>query len=570
LDEAARDLASGADREFRAAIHALEVLAESDHLNDEVANPQQLRSFHALARRVLKRQPTWLTIILLTPDGRQVVNTLADFGQPLPHALEPGSLQRVIQTQQPAVGDLTHGRLIPKFGFTLRVPVIRDGRVRYVLSAVLTNGFLRNALAEEIAAEGEWTRALVDSKGIVAARSREPERFVGKPATPAFLERIRREKNGVIQSKTLDGVEVYTGFHELHLAKWMAVVSIPVQVIEAPQRTALAWIWALGAVLLFISLVGAGVLSRRIAQPIAAATRAAEALAKGETPVVENAEVREVAALGAALQTSSQLLQQHEQERSKHLAAAEAARQEAEDANLSKDHFLAALSHELRSPLTAILGWAAMIRAGELDQSTLLKSIDTIERNARSLAALVDDLLDMSSITASKVRLDIKPLDLAEVVCNATDSIRPTLVEKKLDLDVNIEASPLVNGDALRLQQVVWNLLSNAVKFTPAGGQIHVQLLEENRQAVIRVSDNGIGIAPQFLPVLFEKFQQAENGSTRKFGGLGLGLALVRSLVELHGGTVEAHSDGEGKGTTFVVKLPKIKQRVSRENQNAS
>ena len=239
------------------------------------------------------------------------------------------------------------------------------------------------------------------------------------------------------------------------------------------------------------------------------------------------------------------------------LAREQAAREAAEAANRTKDEFLAALSHELRSPLTAILTWVTLLRGSGLDEERKARALDTIERNTRLQAKLIDDLLDVSRIISGKMRLDVALVDLVRVVEDPLEAVRPAAEAKGVALEALVDAGigPVL-GDAGRLQQVVWNLLSNAVKFTPKGGRVRVSLGEAGSQARIRVSDSGRGIEPEFLPHVFERFRQADSSTTRAEGGLGLGLAIVRHLVELHGGTVEVESPGLGRGATFTVWLP--------------
>ncbi|HET6344370.1 MAG TPA: hybrid sensor histidine kinase/response regulator, partial [Myxococcota bacterium] len=234
-----------------------------------------------------------------------------------------------------------------------------------------------------------------------------------------------------------------------------------------------------------------------------------------------------------------------------------AARQQAEAANRTKDEFLATLSHELRTPLNAILGWVQVLRTGKLDNEAAARALETIERNARSQAQLIADLLDVSRIITGKLRLDFKPVELPRIIDAALESVRPAADVKDIQLGIHIApiSSPVL-GDADRLQQVVWNLFSNAIKFTPRGGRVEVRLRQAGKNAVIRVTDSGIGIRPDFLPYVFDRFRQAESTSTRSHGGLGLGLSIVRHLVEHHGGTVEVESAGEGQGATFSVQLP--------------
>ncbi len=235
----------------------------------------------------------------------------------------------------------------------------------------------------------------------------------------------------------------------------------------------------------------------------------------------------------------------------------QAARKQAEEASRMKDEFLATVSHELRTPLNAILGWAGILRRNRLDAKTTAQAIETIERNARAQTQLIEDLLDVSRIITGRMRLDVQPVEVPVVIQAAVDAIRPAADAKEIRFQVVLDpkAGP-VSGDPNRLQQIVWNLLSNAVKFTPEGGEVQVRLEQINSHVEIAVSDTGKGINPEFLPYVFDRFRQADSSFTRVHAGLGLGLAIVRQLVELHGGTVEARSVGEEQGTTFTVKLP--------------
>jgi signal transduction histidine kinase len=252
-------------------------------------------------------------------------------------------------------------------------------------------------------------------------------------------------------------------------------------------------------------------------------------------------------------------LQASHAERGELLERERAAREEAERASSMKDEFVATLSHELRTPLSPILGWVEILRhTGAQDEQTR-RGIEVIDRNVRAQAQLVDDLLDMSRIVSGKVRLEIRAVDLAEVIEAAVATVRPAAEarEIRLRVDVDHRAGP-VSGDPNRLQQVVWNLLSNAIKFTGRGGLVTVQLTPVGSQVEVVVSDSGKGIAPEFLPHVFERFRQEDSSTTRRHGGLGLGLAIVRQLVELHGGTVRAESAGLDLGATFTVSLPRL------------
>jgi PAS domain S-box-containing protein len=249
------------------------------------------------------------------------------------------------------------------------------------------------------------------------------------------------------------------------------------------------------------------------------------------------------------------------------LQAERSARMEAQRATRMKDEFLATLSHELRTPLSAILGWTQVLRrAGQADKPVdLERAIDVIDRNARAQVKLIDDLLDLSRIMAGKVRLDVQPIALLDVVQAAVDSALPSAEAKGLRLTSRLDpGASTVQGDSARLQQVVWNLLTNAIKFTPKGGQVQVTLQRIGPRLELSISDSGIGIPASYLPHVFDRFSQQDSSTTRAFGGLGLGLAICRQLVELHGGSIRVSSAGEGQGATFVVELP-----VSQEPQQA-
>jgi len=245
------------------------------------------------------------------------------------------------------------------------------------------------------------------------------------------------------------------------------------------------------------------------------------------------------------------------QEREELLASEQEARKEAELASRAKDEFLGMLSHELRTPLNAILGWTRMLSSGQLDPETSARAIETIERSARSQSRLIDDMLDVSRIISGNLRLDVQPVDLSAVVNAAVDTSRPAADAKdiRIQMVMDFGAGPVL-GDPVRLQQVVWNLLSNAIKFTPKHGRVQIQLARVNSHIDLTVSDTGPGIDEDFLPFVFDRFRQADSSASRKHGGLGLGLSIVRHLVELHGGTIEAQNRADGPGAVFSVGLP--------------
>ncbi|BAZ27913.1 multi-sensor hybrid histidine kinase [Cylindrospermum sp. NIES-4074] len=286
---------------------------------------------------------------------------------------------------------------------------------------------------------------------------------------------------------------------------------------------------------------------------------------EGEFTETDEAILVQLAQMASVAIENARLYEAEQQARS----AAEASREEAQAANRIKDEFLAVLSHELRSPLNPILGWSRLLQTSSLNEVKTKIALATIERNAKLQAELIEDLLDVSRILRGKLSLTSSPINLASTIKAAIETVRLATEAKSIQIETILdpEVGP-VCGDSTRLQQVMWNLLSNTVKFTPPGGRVEVRLEQVDNQAKITISDTGIGISPEFLPHVFDYFRQADSTTTRKFGGLGLGLAIVRHLVDLHGGTIEADSQGEGMGATFTVKLP-LMPSVPTVNQDS-
>jgi signal transduction histidine kinase len=237
------------------------------------------------------------------------------------------------------------------------------------------------------------------------------------------------------------------------------------------------------------------------------------------------------------------------------------ARRAAEDATRAKDEFLSVVSHELRSPLSAISGWTHIMSAGRLDAAATARAIESIERNVKHQAKLIDDILDFGRMATGRLKIDVHPLDLEPVIAASVEGVMPAARAKSIRVETTVDERPaVVMGDSLRLQQVLWNILNNAVKFTDAGGYVHLRLARDDPAFEIVIRDNGRGIAPEFLPRVFESFRQEEEGQGRREGGLGLGMSIASKLVELHGGTIAAESAGRGQGATFTVRLPAFRE----------
>jgi signal transduction histidine kinase/CheY-like chemotaxis protein len=344
--------------------------------------------------------------------------------------------------------------------------------------------------------------------------------------------------------QTLRGARLWRNLVERAVANGTA--EGPVQDRRGHMRTARAIGYADGtaAVLIGDTLDERGCSLLRDLLPLFGALFRSEAIAA-------HAEVESTMARRAAVQ-ATQLAAKLDATR----AELQRALSVAETASRARDDFLATVSHELRTPLTSIIGWIQLLRM-ERDDASLAEGLDTIDRNARAQSRLIEDILDFSRINAGKLRLSVQPLDLIDVIDAAIDIVRPASDAKGVRIHRVLDSEAgHVSGDPDRLQQVVWNLLSNAVKFTPRGGSVQVRLERVDSHCELAVSDTGEGIAPAFLPYVFDRFSQADKSSTRSHGGLGLGLGIVRHLVELHGGTVQAFSPGEGQGSTFAVHLP--------------
>jgi signal transduction histidine kinase len=372
--------------------------------------------------------------------------------------------------------------------------------------------------------------------GVVLLREPSASDPIGEPArdNPIFTAAVNDGRPGTIRAPlTSGGPRLITAFHPTTAPPLVVAVSLDEAEVLADIRRlgrgSLA-VFGVATLLLGITLF---FLFRQLDQK-AEAERALQEARRVEAERLREANER----LAASLESEQR------------------ARRDAEEANTLKDQFVMTVSHELRTPLTAIAGWARMLVDGMVSEDKKETALRTIERNAQAQKRLIEDLLDVSGIMNGKLRLDVKPVTIADVVKLAVEAIAPTAEAKKLTLQTNIDPhAGMVTGDPERLQQVIWNLLSNAVKFTPTGGRVSIALARAEERVEIIVTDTGPGIAPEFLPHVFERFRQGHPGPSRHHGGLGLGLAIVQTLVELHGGSVAAHSE-PGKGATFTVSLP--------------
>ena len=549
--ELARALATAVDAELRSTIAVLDALATAPALDRD-----DLAGFRARAHRVLQTQPKWAAVMLATPSGTRLVDTRFERGIDLPPIAERETFDTVVRTRRPKVGTLARGAR-GELLFAVRTPVIRNGDVRYVLSAIVKPEAILDVITRQRVPD-DWVISIFDANGSRVARSRaHADSLGGRAAVSLQTLMASGAEEGVGQTFALEGDRIYTAYSRSRDSGWVAAPGIPASLVEGAAYQSLRLYG--GGVLISIVLgtVAAVWAARSITRPMRELRTAAQALGHHEPIAVPDTSIPEIRDVAHALGIAAEELTAADARRQSVLQQEQDARALAEAANRTKDEFLAVLSHELRTPLNAVYGYARMLRSGQLSGDRAQRALEAIDRNANAQVQLIDDLLDVSRVSTGKMRLDIRPVELRPVVDAALDAIRPAAEAKGLRLQSTLEPNvrPLA-GDPDRLRQVVWNLLMNAVKFTPRGGDVRVRLEQADAHARIVVTDTGIGIRADVLPFVFERFRQGDSSTTRAHSGLGLGLALVKHLVDLHGGSVVAHSDGEGKGATFVVELP--------------
>jgi signal transduction histidine kinase/CheY-like chemotaxis protein len=560
-------LSLAVDGQVSTSLAILETLAVSPSLD-----AADLRGFHQLCvRTIASHKSAW--IVLFDRSGQQLVNSSRPFGAPLPNPLQqtrpPAAdprypllplggaepVRKIFETGRPVVSDLFVALDSKQPTIGVGIPVVRDGTVLYALEMSLDPDVLLRLLMDQRLPPDAIT-SILDGKGLIIARTIDAVRLVGLPLAPELAAQITTSNEGLGSGHTREGTPVYHAFTRSKMTGWTTSLGLSQASASAATSRAIVLLTGGTAIALLVGLTLALVLGKRVSTPISMLADAAGAMARGERVDLDVAAVQEVEELRVALVTAAQAVREGATER-EHRLVAETRRVEAQTANQAKDDFLAVLSHELRTPINAVYGWARMLHTRQLGENARVRALDAIIRNAHAQVQLIDDLLDVSRIISGKMRLDVHPVDLKLVMETALDAVRPAADAKGTQLQAILDpgAGP-ITGDPDRLQQVVWNLLTNAIKFTPKGGRVQVYLQRVNSHVEIVISDTGQGIAAEMLPVVFNRFWQADSGTTRIHKGLGLGLALVRHLVEAHGGTVMAQSAGEGKGATFVVKLP--------------
>ena len=538
-----RATVSAADAELKGHITTAQALAASRSLENG-----DLRAFHEEMVRVLQTQPGWLTVGLASAAGERLADAAVPLGDVLAPLVDRMSFERAVRTGKPQVGSVALGVAVKRHSVRVRVPVILDGKVRYVISVPLRLELFDELLREQRVPE-DGVIVLVDADRRFIARI--PSQPPGAPISASFNKALDHSTEGFFRGQTIEGFETYTPYATSAFTGWVVGIAIPRSVVEAGAREA-ATVLGVGFVLaLAAALWLAWWIGRRIERPITELAQVAVAMETGQSvEVPRSSRIAQISALASALQAAAAAMR----ERETLLQREKAALQQSDRA---KDEFIAMLSHELRNPLAALMSASEILRIAPPESEAALKSRGVVARQTKQMARLVEDLLDVSRVATGKVWLTREPLDLAEPVNAALAGLRAGGRLSAHDVVLDLHPAWL-SADRARIEQIATNLIDNAIKYSPAGSRINVIVQQEAGDAVLIVSDEGEGIAKDALEKVFDLFTQGEQNLARQRGGMGIGLAIVKRLVELHGGMIYAQSAGLGLGATFTARFPAI------------
>lgn len=564
LLDTVRALTSAADGEVKASLAVLETLAAAPALARG-----DLKEFHELCvQATAHRKGAW--IVLFDATGQQVVNSSRPFGSPLPNPLRQAKppaaderypllplggaapVRKVLETGRPVVSDLFIALDSRQPTIAVATPVLRDAGVRYVLEmsvdheALLQILLSRRPPADEVA-------SFLDGRGLAIARTLNPAVRLGQPLAAELAAQAAGAHEGTGAGRIHEGTAVYHAFTRSAVTGWTTTLAIPQDAAGASLTDALAFLTGGAAIAVLLGLLAALIIGKRISTPIWVLARSANALARGERAQLDVSGVRELEELHRALVTAGEGVRRGATEHARRLSA-EAKEAEARAASRTKDEFLATLSHELRNPLAALSAAAHVLKVADPSRDAAVTARNVVERQTKHMARLIGDLLDVSRITLGKLALERERLDLGDVVSRLLNVWRSSGRFERHD--VSLEAAPVwIDADRARIEQITANLLDNALKFTPAGKTVKIRVSEESGAAVLRIADEGEGLARDAAANIFELFVQA---GTKDRQGLGIGLALVKRLTEMHGGSVSVASEGPGRGAEFVVRLPAV------------
>ncbi|OFA01845.1 ATP-binding protein [Duganella sp. HH101] len=535
----ARALSSAADAELDGTVAVLTGLGRSPALQTG-----DLHAFYNTASALAKTQSEWLGVILTDDSGKVLFRTMDPWGAPPAPLADPASLRQLLATRQPVVGHVARGPL-GRAAFPVRVPAVDQDGDLYTLTAVIRPDRMLRVIARQQVPDGAVI-SIRDGAQLAVARSKDQAGTVGGAPSPSMAALMATGPEGFGQTRTIEGEEVATAYTTLSRYGWSVGVGRPTAQLRAAARERLGVYGAGIAVSLLVCIGLASRLSTRLLATIKALQQGAAALGSGVPVVLAPSGITEIALIGQALQQADQQRTAQERERQQLLDSLNQALTEAREAGRAKDEFLAVLGHELRNPLSPIV--TSLDLLDRRNDPASQKERGVMRRQVNHLRRLVDDLLDVSRITSGKLQIDAHPVNLADVVRHAVAALPGHQVR------LSAPDALWVMGDDSRLTQVLNNLLSNAARFGSSATE--VELAGDGAHARLLVSDNGIGMNDELLARVFEPFQQAPQSLARHTGGLGLGLAIVRKIVDLHGGTVHARSGGADAGSEFEVVLP--------------
>jgi signal transduction histidine kinase/ActR/RegA family two-component response regulator len=567
MRETARTAMVSIDRELTNSQAAVRMLATSHHLDHG-----NLAGFYEQAKYADRSNATYTA--LLDENGQQLMNTAVPFGTPLPpRGAAVDRIKLALATGQPQISNLIRGAVTNSLLVVVDVPLTTPSGKRYVIVQGFLVGHMRNVLTQ-LNVPNSWVAGVFDRNGLAIAHLSN-DRKSGEPPHKALREAIRAQTSGIIPND--DGEErMYTMLERSRLSGWTVAVGVPRKEIESAARSTLV-MSALG-LLAAIGCATATALffARRLSHSIRLVATSAHALERGDdilppvsTGVGEVDEVQNAIHAAALVVHEEKVSRQHaEAEREKLLASEHAARTEAEQQNRAKDEFLAMLGHELRNPLAAISNAVSVLGLTGMSGESVERARQVMKRQSQHLSRIVDDLLDVGRVHSGKVLLERRHLRLDQMVLNYIATLEQMGRASRHKISSHTDPA-WVNADPTRIEQIIANLLDNAIKYTPAGGAIHVGVWVEDEEVVLNVSDSGTGIGPDLLPYVFDLFVQGKRALDRAQGGLGVGLALVRRLAGMHGGSVSAASEGAGNGSTFEVRLPRVDAPPSLAQQPA-
>jgi signal transduction histidine kinase/CheY-like chemotaxis protein len=557
------------DRDIQSSVAAMMALGNSEHL--QTGN---FEAFYAQAKAINRWNDTW--VALYKSDGTQVFHTSVPFAAQPTTPVTSALAEKAISTQKPFVSDIFVGPVTGRELIAVYVPTSSVGFTKYVVAQGFSLSHWRD-IAKQQDMPADWIVAVIDRAGRFIARSHKSDNFVGRPARPELVAAAADKDIGLIRHSTMEGIESYDAFNHSELTGWTIAVAAPVASVDAPiiravQTATLGFLLAIA-----VSGILAAAFGLQFVSAVQKASAAAVALGQGQPPkMAANTSIVEVDVLNQSLTNAGELLEKErlarqlaEAERERLLVAEHQAYEAIQQENTAKDHFLAMLGHELRNPLAAISGAVEVLVLAKQGTTDSSHHLGIIKRQNRHLIHIIDDLLDMSRLMAGKIVLNLQPLNLAECLQSCVDGLKAA--QRVNNHSINLTAESVwINADPVRIEQIFINLIGNALKFSAAGSSINIHLQQAGGQAVVRVQDQGTGMTPELIAQVFEPFIQGPPPVSGDQGGMGVGLALVKQLVGLHGGTVTVASVGLNQGSTFICHFPAVPAPIGEAASVAS